>query len=144
MYLRPMKLARVSAAFIALITIGAADERPVWVQFDKLICPATATTFCKDSGCEKVTSSAVFIIDFKGGTVKALSSKEPITIVSRYYIPPLGKMGFAKSSIVTAEHDVFNFQPTTENDFGSATISGVRVMAYDDQVVTMWLSCHPA
>jgi hypothetical protein len=128
----------------AVFAIPQADARPVWDQFQRIVCVATATTTCTAASCSSTPPKASFEIDFEAGTAKSVAGKDTVKIIHRYYVPPMGKLISAKSSITTSENDLFNLQETTIGADGKPVMRAVRVTAYDNKTLTMWLVCHPS
>lgn len=118
---------------------SATDFRPIWEAYPTVICQSTEIVFCSAStACRSEKPSAVFLIDFKAGTIKSAVSPEPTHILKRAHYDVLGE-----DTISTDDRGTFSFGPPVERSAETPLIKGVTAITGFPDSALMWLDCHP-
>ena len=127
------------AVLVILSTaLNAATSKGVWEQYPKLICQSEKMVFCDPANvCLPAQPSAVFVIDFPAGTVKAAVSPKPSRILSKTHLELVG------CDSVETERGEFCFAPAVDQPFGTPLIKAVTTIASFPSSAVMWLGCHP-
>ena len=128
-------------AVAALSTTAYADEGKVavWDVFPSLVCRADSMVSCTAAtDCKSRIPTAIFLVDFKAGTIRATVSNSPSRIIHRDQLDALGY-----DSVTTDNHGVFAFATTITKTLGSPSLQATMTNPGIPGPYSMWMTCNP-